>query len=268
MKYFYNIIFVFYSLTGAAALDTKRCLPELPGEIPVYSSDYKWDLTLDEITDIAISMYRSEKRLAQRAYYDRSMKSFVFPEGESLGGKVRIPEQFAKTIVKHVEKAFERGYVDALIFPDMGHSHFLVPMDFYKQEIEPLPLSQFNFIYQKIMQNKDVKVVYHTAEQLRFMDENKKLIDDKKLQWRFYTRNLVGHNTPEPDLEIFNATAENSANTMGEIRGYRWWGGGFNIHANKKGCFEFKRGGKAYYFDLSLRDLQPAPGIDAGAGGD
>lgn len=262
MKFIFGMLFVVCSAGASAALDPKRCSAQLPEEIPVYSSDFKWNLTLDEIKTIANNMYKSEKRLAKRAYYDESVKSIVFPESPSRGGNAKIPDQFAKTIAKHAEKAFARGYVDALIFPDMGHSHFLIPLSFYKKEIEPLPVSQFNLLYEKIMKNKGVKVVYHTAEQLQVMDESKKLIDDKKLQWRYFTRNLVGHNTVDPDIELVNATATSNANTMGEVSGYYWWGGGFNIHANQNGCFEFKKDGKTLYFDLSLYDLEPAPGSE------
>lgn len=260
MKLIIGTLVIISSLHSFAAQDLKRCMAELPGEIPVYSTDFKWNLTLEEIKNLANIMYNSEKRLARRAHYDGVMKSLVFPDDATRGGNVRIPEQFVKTVAKHVEKAFSRGYVDALIFPDMGHSHFLVPMSFYKKEIAPLPVNQFNILYEKIMKNKEVKVVYHTAEQLQVMDENKKLFDDKKLQWRYFTRNLVGHNTPDPDIELINATATSTANTVEKVSGYYWWGAGFNIHANQNGCFEFKKDGKTLYFDLSLYDLEPAPG--------
>ncbi len=264
MKIAMVILHLLFATNSFAAPDLKRCLAELAGEIPVYSSDFKWNLTLDEIKNLANTMYKSEKRLAKRAYYDEAMKSYVFPAENFRGGNVRIPEQFVKTIARHVEKAFARKYVDALIFPDMGHSHFLIPMAYYKKELAAIPVNQFNILFEKIMKNKAVKVVYHTAEQLRVMDENNKLLDDKKLQWRHYTRNLVGHNTPDPDIELVNATATSAANTMGEVSGYKWWGWGFNIHANQNGCFGFKKDGKTLYFDLSLYDLVPAPG----SGGD
>ncbi|MEQ1723880.1 MAG: hypothetical protein ABL930_11945 [Pseudobdellovibrio sp.] len=264
MKYFISALFFLSVNSFAQNIDLKRCSADLAGEVPVYSSDFKWNLSLEEIRNLANVMYKSEKRLAKRAYYDESLKSYVFPMDASRGGSVKIPEQFAKTIAKHVEKAFVRGYIDAVLFPDMGHSHFLVPLPFYKKEIDPIPVNQFNTLYEKIMKNKDIKVVYHTAEQLKVIGEDKKLIDNKQLQWRYFTRNLVGHNTPDPDIELVNATATSEANTMGEMMGYYWWGAGFNIHANQNGCFAFKKEGKTMYFDLSLEDLAPVPG----SGGD
>ena len=249
-----------------AVPDSERCSAERSGDPQVYSSDYKWNLSLQDVRNLGQSMYTNEKRLAKRAFYDAKTKSFVFPGENERGGNIRIPETFIKAVQKHVEKAFERSYIDAVIFPDMGHSHFLVPLDFYKKNVEPLPVSQTNLVYERMMSNKDTKVVYHTAEQLRVFDDNKVLLNDRYLQWRFFTRNLVGHNNADPDIELFNATATSEANTMGEVPGYYWWGGGFNIHANKGGCFPFKRNGQTYYFDLSLEDLVSDPALGGGEG--
>jgi hypothetical protein len=264
MKFLISVLLLLSVNSFAQNIDIKRCSANLVSEVPVYSSDFKWNLSLEEIRNLANVMYKSEKRLAKRAYYDEALKSYVFPMEASRGGLVKIPEQFVKTIALHVEKAFARGYIDAVLFPDMGHSHFLVPLPFYKKEIEPIPLNQDNTLYEKIMKNKDIKVVYHTAEQLKVMGEDKKLIDNKQLQWRYFTRNLVGHNTADPDLELVNATATSQANTMSEMKGYYWWGAGFNIHANQNGCFTYKKDDKTMYFDLSLEDLAPEPG----SGGD
>lgn len=259
-----SLLFVYGTAYGA--IDMTKCQPERQGEVPVYNSDFKWGMTIEEIINKANEMYSADKRLAKRAYYDEVQKTFVFPEEADKGGNIKIPASFIKSITRHVEKAMERGYVDAVIFPDMGHSHFLVPRKFYDKEIAPLPVSQTNVLYEKIMKNSEVKVLYHTAEQLKSMNEQKKLLEDKQVQWRYYTRNLVGQNTAEPELELVNATAHSEANTAHEqdFPGYAWWGGGFNIHANKNGCFSFKKAGKVYNYDLSLQDLKSPPG----SGGD
>lgn len=254
------IIFNMVFAQANTGLDPKRCLADLPQEPQVYSSDFKWNMSLQDIRDASTKMYNSEKRLAQRAFLN-SNNELVFPNDEFRGGPIKVPATFVKAVTKHIEKAFERGYIDAVLFPDMGHSHFLIPLDQYKKDIEPIPVSQFNVLYEKIFNNPNIKVVYHTAEQLRVMDENKKLIDDKYLQWRYYTRNLVGHNNANPDVELVNATATSNANTMGEVSGYYWWGGGFNIHANKNGCLSYKKDGKVYYFDISLEDLKSDPSL-------
>jgi hypothetical protein len=255
---------VIFNLVWAQAntlrLDPKRCLADLPQEPQVYTSDFKWNMSLQDIRDASLKMYNSEKRLAQRAFLN-SNNELVFPNDDFRGGPIKLPMTFVNAVTKHIEKAFERGYIDAVLFPDMGHSHFLIPLAQYKKEIEPIPVNKFNVLYEKIFNSPNIKVVYHTAEQLRVMDESKKLIDDKYLQWRYYTRNLVGHNNANPDIELVNATATSNANTMGEVSGYYWWGGGFNIHANKNGCLSYKKDGKFFYYDISLQDLKPDPSL-------
>ena len=240
-------------------IDTANCKKEAPGEIGVYEEDFKWNMSLEEIRNKAQELYQANKRLHERAYYDETLKSFVFPFTPVQGGTIRIPNNFIIAVTKHVEKAFERKYIDALLFPDMGHSHFLVPQKYYDKELRDLPVNQTNILYEKMMANKDVKVAYHTAEQLTTLDNENNPIKDKSVQWRYYTRNLIGHNNLNPDLEIFNATETSNANTMHEIPGYHWWGAGFNIHANKGGCFAFMKNGKKMYFDLSLKDIEPKP---------
>jgi hypothetical protein len=244
---------------NALKIDTANCKKELEGEPVVYSEDFKWNMSLEEIQKKADELYNSNKRLKERVYFDEIKKSFIFPFNSVQGGAIKIPENFIVAVTKHVEKAFERKYIDALIFPDMGHSHFLVPKKYYDSVLRDLPVNQTNVLYEKIMAHKDIKVVYHTAEQLKTLDDDRNLLKDKAIQWRYYTRNLLGHNNTNPDLEIHNATAESTANTMSEIPGYHWWGGGFNIHANKNGCFTFVKDGKKMYFDLSLKDIEPAP---------
>ncbi len=243
----------------ALDVDTANCKKEISGEPVVYAEDFKWNMTLEEIRKKADELYLTNKRLRDRAYYDESLKSFVLPNSPVQGGVVKIPENFITAVTKHIEKAFERKYVDALLFPDMGHSHFLVPQKYYDKELRDLPVNQMNIMYEKMMAHKEMKVVYHTAEQLKTTDADGNVLPNKVLQWRYYTRNLIGHNNTNPDLELFNATETSDANTMHEIPGYFWWGAGFNIHANKGGCFSFMKNGKKVYFDLSLKDLETKP---------
>lgn len=243
----------------ALNIDTANCKPELANEPVVYADDFKWNMSLEDIQKSSDEMYQSNKRLKARAYYDETLKSFVLPNSPVQGGVVRIPEAFITAVTKHVEKAFERKYIDAVMFPDMGHSHFMVPQKYYDKELRDIPVNKMNTMYEKMMAYKDMKVVYHTAEQLKTTDGEDQLLPGKKLQWRYYTRNLIGHNNTNPDLEIFNATETSDANTMHEIPGYFWWGAGFNIHASKGGCFSFMKDGKKMYFDLSLKDLEERP---------
>ncbi|MBI5240261.1 MAG: hypothetical protein HY926_07290, partial [Elusimicrobia bacterium] len=48
---------------------------------------------------------------------------------------------------------------------------------------------------------------------------------------------------------------KSDANTVNEVPGYFWRGGGFNFSANRNGCFSYRAKGKTYRFDISLYDL-------------
>jgi hypothetical protein len=87
--------------------------------------------------------------------------------------------------------------------------------------------------------------------------EEGQFVEDRHVQWRFFTRNLVGHNKNQGKIELLH-NETHSHNTAREYdEGYRYWGAGFYISANKNGCFAYQNNGKTFYFDLSLKSLEP-----------
>ncbi|MEO0335151.1 MAG: hypothetical protein AAF202_02075, partial [Pseudomonadota bacterium] len=238
----------------------RRCAPALEDEPKVYSQDFKWGYEFQEMADRYKEIYQSGKRLHMRAYFDPAQDQFVFP-GETTRGEaytVKIPTQFIANIGIHLEEGLKRDYADYVFFPDIGHSHFFIPVDFYNEVIRPLPTDQKAKRYELLMGHAGVKVLYHTAEQLGMKDkESKELFEDDYLRWRYYTRNLVGYNTGTRKVEIHKKLNE-GFNTVHDHDGgdYRYWGAGFNVSASKDGCFAFKtKEGETHYFDLSLEDL-------------
>jgi hypothetical protein len=235
------------------------CEPQRPMDQVIYNSDFKWDYELAEMIDLSVVMYSSLKRLDRRAFFDTKKNKYFLPFDKERGGQVELPESFINSITQHIEKAFQRQFIDAVFFPDMGHSHILIPEVKYRAEYSAIPTSSMNLLYEKIFNDPEIKVVYHTAEQLKSLDENRQPLPDKKVQWRFYTRNLVGDNQGEKKIEIYNALDESRANTLGGVAGFYWWGAGFSISANQNGCFSYKRDGKMFNYDISLYDLPMDP---------
>ena len=235
----------------------QRCQPPLDGEPVVYQNDFSWGYELDAMKARFKFIYRSGKRLKQRAFYDPAQGAFVFPV-DGLGGKqiIVIPERFIKSVVNHVEEGLRLGYVDNIFFPDMGHSHFFVPQDFFNEVIQPIPISDKKQRYEKMLGNHNVKVLYHTAEQLHMKDrESKALVDDDYIRWRYYSRNLIGYTDGSKKTEIHKRLNRNF-NTVRDYPEHRYWGAGFNISASQDGCFSYKdKNGGVKYFDLSLSDL-------------
>ncbi|MBT5095209.1 MAG: hypothetical protein HOM21_13230 [Halobacteriovoraceae bacterium] len=243
------------TLSQKYELASQRCTKPGPSEPHLYSSEFHWNMTVPELNKIFPAVYNSGKRLKHRAYFEAGFKLPHIPNQKTT----LLTENFIKSLITQVEEAHRRGYVDALIFPDMGHSHFFIPQEFYDRELNAIPVSDYHLFYQKLLAHKELRILYHTAEQLKMTEEGRPLAD-RHLGWRFYTRNLVGRNDQSKILEIIHAP-ETRANTTHNYRpGYKYWGAGFNISASIDGCFPYEVDGKLKYFDLSFEDLTSEPG--------
>ncbi len=97
------------------------------------------------------------------------------------------------------------------------------------------------------------------------LDEDNNLLPDPDIQWRYYTRNIVGDNRGDDVLDMLREPTS-IANTARDMEGHHYIGAGFSLSANEKGCFPFVHKGETSFFDLSLYDapLDPDSPIDAG----
>jgi hypothetical protein len=140
----------------------------------------------------------------------------------------------------------------------MGHSHLLIPEDLFRNKFDKILKQSMSRFYEEVLMDDSVIFLYHTAEQLKFLDENNKVLDDPYSKWRFQTRNIAGSADPSRPI-AFLQNPNSLANTVNSLNGYRWWGAGFNLSANKEGCFTYRRDGKEFRFDVSLFDLSYSP---------
>lgn len=242
-----------------AAAPSAACPPETPAEPKLYSSDVRWGLSLAEMMELYGKLYASDKRLKGRAYLNTEKGRYELPHPAEFGGPVVVPEILIKALVRHIEAAFEADYVDAVFFPDMGHSHLLIPDALYASKYDAYPTDRRSQFYTDVLSDPAVQIFYHTAEQLQSLKADRRtVLDDERIRWRHRTRNIAGPISQTAALTLYQ-NPESRANTVGEVPGFRWWGAGFNFSANKNGCFSFTRGGKAVRFDISLSDLEPDP---------
>lgn len=237
-----------------------RCPAGVQSEI-LHSDQFRWGYSLTELISRFTEIYSSPKRLPKKAYFDEATQSVKLPFEPARGGDVVITEKFVQTVADHIEKAFELQVIDGVFFPDMGHSHLLIPEDLYDSKYSDIPIDQMSRMYEGFYTDDQVKILYHTAEQLQMTEVDGSVINDDRVRFRHQTRNLVGGNYPKSDLEFYQ-NPESKVNTVHNVEGYRWWGGGFNLSANQKGCFAYKKGDQVYYFDLSLYDLEPSTDSD------
>lgn len=240
---------------------SRRCLPDSPSDQNLYSSDFRWNYLITEIKTKYFEIYQSGKRLPQKMYWDPAQKTLMVPVIGGGGSPARVPKNFIESVRLHIERAVEARYVDGIFFPDMGHSHFYVPTDRFK-EITSVPNEKRHLIYEGFFNEPELKILYHTAEQISLLGENRKPRMDRASMWRFITRNILGDNQARGDLQILQTEPGDSgydANTVSEIPHFARYGAGFNISASQKGCYAFRISGRVEYFDLSLSDLEPDP---------
>ena len=235
------------------------CAPETASEPKLYSSDVRWGLTMPEMMDLYEKLYASDKRLKLRAYFNAAKGRYELPHDPQFGGPVPVPEIMLKALARHIEAAFDADYIDAVFFPDMGHSHLLIPDALYRSKYGKYPVDRQSQFYSDVLADPAVRIFYHTAEQLKSLKEDRRsVLDDERIRWRHKTRNIAGPITENAQLTVYQ-NPRSAANTVGEVPGFYWWGAGFNFSANKDGCFSFTRKGKAVRFDISLKDLEPDP---------
>jgi len=245
------------SLAAIAA----RCAPAA-GEPAIYQSDFRWDYTLPEMKARFAEMYSSPKRLDRRAYWDAAAGKLMLPHDKERGGDLEIGEAFVQAVARHIERAFELDYIDAVFFPDMGHSHILVPDKLWKEKYSDYPVSKMSDLYRDMFSDARLQIFYHTAEQLKML-ENGQLVADERVRFRHKTRNIGGLIKPDAELTVYQ-NPESAANTVHAAPGHHWWGAGFNFSAQKDGCFVYRTGGREYRFDISLYDLPYDPANGGG----
>lgn len=234
------------------------CPPETADEPKLYSSDVRWGLSLPEMMDLYAKLYASDKRLKSRAYYNAVAGHYELPLDAQFGGPVAVPDVMIKTLARHIERAYDADYIDAVFFPDMGHSHLLIPDALYASKYDKYEVGRRSQFYTAALADPAVHIFYHTAEQLKTLGEDKAVLSDPRIRWRHQTRNIAGPIVEGSELAVYQ-NPESRANTVGEVPGFRWWGAGFNFSANKNGCFSFRHAGKTVRFDISLEDLAPDP---------
>ena len=246
-------------LTAQAFASERKCSAPEAKEPILYSTEFRWGTSLEEQRKKFEEVYRSGKRLKSRAYFDRDQQKYVMPLLRSSDVKlVSLPETFIQSVRRHIEISLERRYADFVFFPDMGHSHFFIPLKEW-EKLQKIGVEDMHVFYEKLFSLPSLKILYHTAEQLKIREgedfRGPLPQNDNELLWRYFTRNPVGDNGGGENIEQHFAWDNASYNTLHELPGYKYFGAGFNISASEQGCFPYSHKGKTYYFDISFEDL-------------
>lgn len=236
-----------FSLERKLIVNEKGCL-SVEGE-ELTHKDYQFDEFKKEtsITYYAsrkvlrskyLKIYNSEKRLRNRMYLKGG--EFSLPHN---GLDVTVKRNFLNTVAHQVEFAYQMNVVENLYYPDMGHMHLY------------LPENKVNIEMESALADAQLKVIYHTAEQL-MMKSGPSVRDTLAYrQFRYRTRNLVGSFDGKGILEVSYAHNNPKFNTLKEIPAYpnyHDYNSTLYISANKDGCIGYYVDGCLLYFDLSF----------------
>jgi len=233
-----------------------RCSSPTSDEPLIHYDEYRWYYTLDEMETKFTELYHSGKRLADRARWNAKEKRFeLIHRSFDVEKIVPITYEFIDSVRNHVEHGLELGYFSYVFFPDMGHAHLLIPVVDDENSIIRLPADRQHEVYEWVLSNPDSRFLYHTAEQLKMLDDSNEVLSDRRIGWRFFTRNLIANNNSSGHLAIYN-NLDSIGNTVCTAPdNYYLWSAGFYISASKDGCFSYTHDNKTYHFDISLTDF-------------
>ena len=134
--------FFAWGVTNSYELAKSRCAPPEENEKVIYSSS---------------------KRFKDRTYFRNGQ--FVLFYDLGLTGKlpVILTERLINSVTTHIQEAHRQGYIDFVFFPDMGHSHLMIPENFYREQIKDFPVKEINKAYEKMLGHPELRILYHTA---------------------------------------------------------------------------------------------------------
>lgn len=225
-----------------------------PNEPVLTDEDFAFNQSFEEVIKKGLEHFFSEKRLPHRAFYDSHSNRVHLPVMASSSPRplIEVSPNLIRSVQKHIEKALELNYVDVISFSDMGHTHFFIPDEAVDELTTGGESNLAEIRFEKISADPRVKMLYHTAEQIRLLDDEKQLLLDRHLQWRFFTRNLIGDNQGKGELELIHNESHHYNTARDYKPGYRYWGSGFYLSAQKDGCFRYNHLGEERAFDINL----------------
>lgn len=257
-----QIVSVQQSLASNLTVDEKieiaknRCAPPTENEPVLYAETFSGDFTTEEMAELYEKVYKSDDRLLNRVGFHPDSKNFISIDKNDTETHTVFAEKAIKGVILQVEEILKRDYARHVFFPDLGHSHLYIPQDYFKESMRNVSTGPRHAL-ELALKAPGLNMLYHTAEKLRVLDEDRQLLNERDLQWRFYVRNPTGDLLGNIKV-LKNFELDKGHNTVsGEafMPGYKYYFG-FNISANKDGCFPFETPkGKLMYFDLSAWDL-------------
>lgn len=227
----------------------KRCPRPLARSETLYLEDitikgYTGPVQLEAIGQ---NVYLGYLRHPNAFYYSGERRSFIGRRNGEV--EIAIPAAFIEKVLSHLSAGLTRDYALSLYLADWGHGHFLIPLDEYREKVVPL-LGFSQQFYDVLFNSKQLKVIYHAAEQLLKVIDGAP-VEDPRSRHYIERRNILGSFTDVPETTYLPPQADNLHNTQTWLDGYRQYGG-IEFTWNKNACFSVQAAGRVVYVDLSF----------------
>lgn len=244
-----GFLFTFVIAISAFAAENRRACP-IPSNEEPQTSRGEWRLIekFDDMKTGYENLYASGKRIYGRAYWDESLGAYAFRGNDSA---VKIDPVFLKHLTEQIEAILDRGYADFLFYPDLGHTHLYATLADSKN-LQAIADSDRRA--EAMFQLPELATMFHTAELIRLREGelfDGDLVDDPWLQWRYFSRNILGENKDGKNLQVLFAKGARY-NTIRELEGYSQKTTIY-LSASKDGCFAANTKNGVVYFDVSNR---------------
>jgi carboxyl-terminal processing protease len=225
----------------------ERCYgPPEDGEVLYKDVWGDWDFNRKEMAVLFDRLYGSPARLESRLYYKPETGEFVLPVKNMDGDwtTIRVSDNFIKALISHIEKAHANGWARYVMLADMGHGHFMVPVD-ASEELNHSGLED-------VLNHPGTKVLYHTGEMLNFyVFSSRMCVDDPYVNFRRENRNLLGYLDGSGEVDVLQEPSDQAFNLVRVAPGHRRFLD-FEFSGNNNGCFSYRDNeGQIRYFDVN-----------------
>lgn len=216
------LVFFIILSSNVEAKPSDFCNKPSVSEAVIKRSEFPWNQSLEEISNLSKAIYRSGRRLPNRAYVSKGGIVLPFNKAKKWGldfEKVSVPHSFITMLKKHFKEMRAKKIGNEIIYSDLGHGHIFVSEQDIKFLKDKLIDSDHLSYYEFILKSENTKILYHTAEQLRPPENEEE-------RHREENRTIIGSASGDVEVVSFRK----------HLRGHS---GGLNIYfsASYKGCF-------------------------------
>lgn len=234
---------------GVPVRDT--CIPFSESEKP-FARDYTFYEDKKTLLAYAKEVYEASRRLQKRAYWNADAESLVVPYGTT---DIKVSAKFWQGLSGHITQALKRDYANAVVYPDLGHAHLLLPTAAWEAIKNNNSSNETRM--EKVLASDQIQFLYHTAEMIQVKDGDftkGTFPQDPWKLWRYFSRNLLGTTQNQNSLEVVWAGEKAIYNTVRSMPGMTEVSTVYFI-SNHRGCLPYQLDTTTQFFDFTFATI-------------